>query len=324
MPAVSVIMAAYNGERYIAETIESIQQQAMRDWELIVVDDGSVDGTGAIARAYASGDRRIRVVDQQNGGVARARNRGIAESNPSAPYITFLDQDDLWYPDTLAVLIATLENDPVAVGAHGLTDCIDGNGRRVETGFVESFRHRRSLNGGRVVAWPDAAPTTFAVLALRSALGTPGCALIRRRALTVIGGFDPAIAPGDDWDMFLRLTMYEYLAVIDRAVIQWRQHATNASNRSDVMLDVVDRVHRKLIATPGLAPWQRSLARRGYREFRRSSWRYRWEAARHYTRWATQNVRRGHLWLAATQLGHALIAAGLAATRLGRPVQFVL
>lgn len=100
---VSIIMPAYNVDEYIEESIRSIQAQTYPNWELIVVNDGSTDTTQAVVERLASQDSRIRLVTQPNGGVSRARNRGLELAR--GEYISFLDGDDLWEPTFLRELI---------------------------------------------------------------------------------------------------------------------------------------------------------------------------------------------------------------------------
>ena len=97
---VSIIMPAYNCADYIAESIRSVQNQTYRNWELIVADDKSTDGTVDIVRIMAEGDNRIRLLEtDRNLGPAAARNRAMDVANGN--YIAFLDSDDVWYPDKL-------------------------------------------------------------------------------------------------------------------------------------------------------------------------------------------------------------------------------
>ena len=104
-PTVSVVMPAYNAEPYIGQAIESVRSQTFGDWELIVVDDCSTDGTAGIARAAAAADPRVRVVRQPaNGGVAAARNRGVAEARGA--WVALLDSDDVWEPEKLELQTA--------------------------------------------------------------------------------------------------------------------------------------------------------------------------------------------------------------------------
>src|ERR1700749_83796 len=96
---VSVIMPAYNSGRYLAESVRSVQAQTFGGWELVVVDDGSTDDTGEVARRLAEADARVRYVRRPNGGQAAARNTGLAEAR--GRLVAFLDADDLWLPEKL-------------------------------------------------------------------------------------------------------------------------------------------------------------------------------------------------------------------------------
>ena len=98
-PLVSVIIPVYNGQRYIAETIDSVISQTMEHWEIIAVNDGSTDGSSSILEKYPGNCTRIRPVTVENGGVDRARNKGAALTR--GKYLAFLDQDDLSAPGKL-------------------------------------------------------------------------------------------------------------------------------------------------------------------------------------------------------------------------------
>lgn len=104
-PLVSVVMPLYNAERYLAETLDSISKQKLKDFEIIMVDDGSEDGTADIAASYVSKDKRFRLIKQSNSGAAAARNRGMDEAR--ADYLLFLDADDLFDSQLLERLYLT-------------------------------------------------------------------------------------------------------------------------------------------------------------------------------------------------------------------------
>lgn len=99
LPAISVVVPIYNAAPHIVQTLRSVQNQSLSNWELIAVDDGSSDDSGAIVAMAARDDARIQLLSQPNAGVSVARNRGVARSR--APLIAFLDADDLWHPDKL-------------------------------------------------------------------------------------------------------------------------------------------------------------------------------------------------------------------------------
>ena len=116
-PQLSVIMPVYNGEKYLAEAIESILAQSFTDFELLIVDDASGDGSAQIIRSYERRDNRIRFIQlEQNMGVADARNRGIAAA--TGKFITFMDDDDISLPKRLEKQVEFLQSNP-DIGAVG-------------------------------------------------------------------------------------------------------------------------------------------------------------------------------------------------------------
>lgn len=140
MPAVSVMMAAYNVGPYIEQAIASVQTQTFTDFELIVVDDGSADKTYEVARRQADADPRITIVRQANRGLPAARNSALAHS--SAAVLAILDSDDLWRPEFLERQMAILEVNP------GL-DIVTGN-----AWDLGGVRH-----GEPSRPWPDTRPS---------------------------------------------------------------------------------------------------------------------------------------------------------------------
>src|SRR5690349_3602213 len=107
MPKVSVIIPTYNRAQFIARAVDSVLEQTYKDFEIIVIDDGSSDNTQEILKAY---EGKIRYVYQQNKGISAARNRGIQEAK--GEYIAFLDSDDVWKPEKLSVQVAILDVNP--------------------------------------------------------------------------------------------------------------------------------------------------------------------------------------------------------------------
>lgn len=92
IPTVTVVMPAYNSSEYLRESIESVLAQTFKDFELLVIDDGSIDNTPQIVRSYMKRDSRVKLISQTNQGVSATRNRGI--SLASSEYIAFIDADD--------------------------------------------------------------------------------------------------------------------------------------------------------------------------------------------------------------------------------------
>lgn len=109
MPIASIVVPAFNAARTLSETLESLLSQTIRDYEVIIVNDGSTDNTLEIARGFTD-DARVRIVTQPNRGLAGARNAGIAAAR--GKYIGFCDADDIWMPEKLATHVRHLEQSP--------------------------------------------------------------------------------------------------------------------------------------------------------------------------------------------------------------------
>ena len=135
--AVTIIMPTYNRAGFIAEAIDSVVDQAFRDWKLLIVDDGSTDETRSVVEPYLKRDGRIDyVVQDQNRGIAFTRNNGVARS--TGPYIAMLDSDDAWASDEkLGLQIAALEADPKLGIVGTWFEIIDEKG--MPTGVRKSF-----------------------------------------------------------------------------------------------------------------------------------------------------------------------------------------
>jgi glycosyltransferase involved in cell wall biosynthesis len=210
-PRVSVVLPIYNGERYVAETIESALAQVHANYQIIAVNDGSRDGSAKIVKSYlASG--RIKYVEQENQGVASARNTGIAHA--SGEFIALLDQDDIWFPDKLEKQVAFMDAHPEIALLHARVSCIDGAGNPISCkGFiyvedVRGYCVERLLSGNRI------APLTV---------------LVRRSCLDEVGGFDGAFAPADDWHLWLRIASRFPFGFLESIVGQYRVHESNES-----------------------------------------------------------------------------------------------
>lgn len=118
MPAVSVIVPCYNAEAYLAPCVESILAQTEQSWELLLVNDGSTDGTPALCRALAEKDGRIRVIEQENAGVSAARNAGLDAAR--GEYVAFLDSDDAYTPGAFAALLAAARREDADIVEGGV------------------------------------------------------------------------------------------------------------------------------------------------------------------------------------------------------------
>ena len=228
MPTVSVIIATYNHADYLAQAVESVLAQRFADLELLIVDDGSTDGTpGVLAELARRHPGRFRHVRQPNAGVGAAMNRGLAQT--AAPLVAFLDSDDTWSPDHLATLVPMLEKkrpDPSlpspfqgegrgeggpmeAVVAFGRRDAMDEHGAIVD-------RPGKPYHSGRVTT------ELFASMFISKI-----CLVARRDAIARAGGFDTALRMGEDYELLLRLSRLGTFAGTDAIVAHRRRHASN-------------------------------------------------------------------------------------------------
>jgi glycosyltransferase involved in cell wall biosynthesis len=189
MPTVSVITPAYNVEPYLDAAARSVLQQTYTDLELIIVDDGSTDGTSEIAEQIRLREPdRVRVVTTRNRGAAAARNTALSASR--GEFIALLDGDDIWEPEFLERQMAVFAVEPDV-------DLVTGNAR-----FLGSRRH-----GEAVRPWPDPRPP----ITLATIIGDEEAVFImtvfRRRVFDAIGGFDKSIRTNEDFDYWLRAAL---------------------------------------------------------------------------------------------------------------------
>jgi glycosyltransferase involved in cell wall biosynthesis len=171
---VSVVIPAYNAARLIVDTIRSVQAQSMADIEIIVVNDGSTDATLEVVRGFADRDPRIRIVSQENGGLAAARNAGLREARGNC--VAFLDSDDIWHPDFLSEMYQALAGAPKAPFA-----------------YAYSFR----FDIGNLLIpgtpWPYVPRHDFLGLLALNSVGNGSAAMFRRDALLRVGGYDASL-----------------------------------------------------------------------------------------------------------------------------------
>ncbi len=263
---VSIIIPAYNSEKYLAWTLKSVLAQTVPDWEAIIVNDGSTDSTAEIAENFSRLDRRFRVVHQRNGGIARARNRGLLEAKPNYKYCMLLDHDDVYEPDALELLLTALEGDKEAVAAHGMAQIIDNAGiPQIIDGKPLAWPiRRRGIHGKLLKIWPVSAPTTFAVLAFKDIIPANSI-MMRREKMEQIGGFDSNAVPCDDWDMWLRLSRLGHIAFVNRIIYSWRRHDCNTSRHSKLMLEKEYYIRKKFYLSKNLDDREKNTIMLGYR-----------------------------------------------------------
>jgi glycosyltransferase involved in cell wall biosynthesis len=260
-PSVSIVMPMFNSAEFLESTVDSVRAQRRADWQLVLYDDGSTDGTAAISRHLAEIDPRITTATGRHLGVGVARNDGLRRTDPRSRYVVFLDSDDTWTADALEVLVEALEANPGCPAAHGLARGTDLSGQIIEgDDLEEQMRERTVWVAGGQVPVDDPSRTPFAAMIIKNWVVTPGTSIIRREALTRIGDFEPSTSPADDWDLNVRLARLGDLAFVDRVVLNWRRHPDSLANTSKRWRIACLRVRVRAIEDPGNSAEQRRLA----------------------------------------------------------------
>lgn len=235
-PLVSVVIPCYNAAKTLAATLESVLAQSYRPIEVIVVDDGSSDGSVALARSFAP---RVTVVVQKNGGPASARNEGIRQCR--GEYIAFLDADDLWLPEKLAVQV------PVAA-AFGKPALVFS--------AVERVREDGEIHLKRVS--PEKLPITYAKLWHGNSITT---STVLAHAAVFDGCVfddDSAIQGAEDFDLWLRIAAQHPVGYIDTALARYhisqQGHSRSNPERSFAAVRRTYAKHLSLAAAHGIGP----------------------------------------------------------------------
>lgn len=223
LPCVSVIMPCYNAELYVGEAIRSVLSQTYPHIELIVVDDGSTDGSLKIIQTY--GDQ-LRLLTQTNQGAAAARNSGISAA--SGEYVAFLDADDYWDPRFLEIMTTALAGSD-AVLAYCGWQVVDADGR-----------------GGKPFIPPDYETDDKRAALLRNASLWPIHGMLTyRQALIDIGLFDTRWPTCEDYDLWLRLTFNRPIKHVAQSLAYYRWHKplkeTDKRGRDAVFIRAIKR-----------------------------------------------------------------------------------
>lgn len=228
-PLVTFIVPLFNGKKFVIETLQSALMQSYANIEVVVVDDGSTDGSVDHIRSKI-GDHRVTVVQMGHHGIAGTRNVGLQHSSHSSVFSIFLDQDDLLDPNMVGRLVATLESRPDAVGAYAVADYIDGAGRPYHKGyFAAEMRTRRAVRDGGLRRLSPNEDVTLDELFVRNHVYPPSCVLLRTAQVLQVGGCDESYRVADDWDLMVRVLRAGPMIPVDEVLVGYRQHGSNAS-----------------------------------------------------------------------------------------------
>jgi glycosyltransferase involved in cell wall biosynthesis len=250
-PAISVVIPAYNAMRFLPAAVESASAQSFRDFEILLVDDGSTDGIAGFAAGYD--DPRLRLIRQANRGVSAARNRGVAEAR--GEFVAFLDADDLWDPPKLERQRALLAADPRAGLCHTGIRFIDEHGRDIG---------RPQIAARPVQHWAD--------VVRENPVACGSTPLVRTACLREAGPFDEALRFAEDWDMWIRVAARHRFLAIRTPLTAYRQHPAAATNhRPNMIPSMVTVLDRAFANRP---PHDLGLKRRALSyAFLYSAWR---------------------------------------------------
>lgn len=227
---VSIVVPVYNAARYLEECIASVFSQSFDDWELILVDDGSSDGSGRIIDRMADADTRVKAIHRPNGGMSAARNTGIAAA--AGEYVYFLDADDILHPDALKLLMQAFQVDGVDLAICG-----------AEIG--KSCRFKKTNGCDFVIMSPEDAIADS--LYQKNILHAPWGKIYRRMLMDKVGFTDGLCY--EDLDFFYRYCLLcDKVAYTPVSLYFYRQHAESVMHvwkprRLDV-LTVVDDIER--------------------------------------------------------------------------------
>jgi glycosyltransferase involved in cell wall biosynthesis len=229
MPKVSIVIPAYNSLQFLPETIASVFQQTFKDFEVIVVNDGSSDATKDWVSQIT--DPRVKLINQENQGLSGARNTGIAHA--SGDYIAFLDADDLWEPTKLEKQVICLDENPEIGLVYTWVALIDEHGKskgRVFKNYAEND------------VWHQ--------LIEHNIVESGSVAMVRRQCFETCGVFDRNLRSFvEDWDMWLRIASRYPFKVIAEPLVYYRQHSNSASKNWEAMAQSFRIVIEKAFAS---------------------------------------------------------------------------
>jgi glycosyltransferase involved in cell wall biosynthesis len=229
-PLVSLIIPTFRREAVIGETLASIFAQTFRDFEVIVINDGSPDNTATRLRPLVESGQ-IRYYEQKNAGQAAARNHGLRVAR--GKLMGFLDDDDLLPKDKLEWQVDRLLSNPRVAVTYG---------------FAQAFGNNHTF---RQPAGAGETGDLKTVLLRRSVIMTPGQALVRTDDVRAIGGLDESIRGAEDWDLWVRLSRRGDFDYVERCALHYRVHGENVSGNTPYMFRATMQVlHKHLGVTP--------------------------------------------------------------------------
>lgn len=228
-PVCSVIVPCYNAACYLAASLDSVLKQTFKHFEIVVVNDGSIDNTDDVIKPYLH-DSRIKYIKQDNAGPAQARNTGVR--NSASEYIAFLDADDLWDATKLEKQMQ-LFSDPAVGVVYTTARYIDEQGQAVLCQHQSKYLMPRA---GKVTPYlfiDNFVPFSSVV--------------VKRECFDKAGFFDVSLRSAEDWELLLRFSTYYEFRYIDEPLLLYRFHSGQSSKDVSSMMLCVDRVRDKFL-----------------------------------------------------------------------------
>lgn len=241
MPAVSIILPVFNGQESLASALDSLISQTFRDFELIVIDDGSTDQSQAVLRAYGERDGRVKLYSQANEGLARTLNRGIQLAQGS--YFARMDADDISCPERLARQVAFLDTHP-EIGVVGTWV------KTIGDGVEEVWRYPVRDDGIR------------SQLLFNSSLAHP-TVVLRQAVLAAVGGYNGHCTVAEDYELWSRLAAYTQFANLPQVLLLYRRHPTQKGAQEyqlGTMQVTAATIHQKFLNMLAIQPTAAELA----------------------------------------------------------------
>ncbi len=240
-PQVSVILPTYNRAHFLKDTLGSLVSQTFKGFEVVVVDDGSTDGTPDIIKTYSSKINLRPLISRENHGVSWARNQGLRASR--APWVAFLDSDDTWMPKKLEIQMKYLEKNP-DLQICQTEEIWIRNGRRVNP------MKKHEKKGGSIFK-----------RCLELCVVSPSATMISRKLLDEVGAFDEDLPACEDYDLWLRISCRYPIGLIPEPLITKRGGHPDQLSREYPSMDLYRiRSIQKLLECGSLTREQRELA----------------------------------------------------------------
>lgn len=293
MSLVSVILPTYNRSQYIREAVQSVLEQTFKDFELIIIDDGSTDNTIETVKAFLK-DKRIRYVKQENAGAAAARNRGLSMSTGN--YIAFIDSDDIWEKDKINIQLSIMNALPDVSLVFSDFSSMDRNGN-IQNSHLRTYFHvldeynldyehvfnqyKHFDNIGKVY-WGN----IYKTMIFGNIILTSTC-MCRKEIFTKVGVFDTRYKMLEDYDLFLKITQEFNVAIVDRPLVRY-QYSNNQlsgeANFDKLCTNLIGIFNKNIAATT-----EKDFLERNARKIRRRLGMY--QAMQAYNYFSHDNVR---------------------------------